>query len=109
MAQKVTVVDDLDGSAAAEVVEFGLDGKYYEIDLSETNAAKLRDSLAVFVAHARRAGKGRKPERRRHPDEVREIRQWVRENDPQVSLYGRIPNKFLEAWDRGQDRSVFKD
>ena len=48
MAQQVNVkfVDDLDGSDAAGTVSFGLDGRTYEIDLSDDNAAKLRDSLA---------------------------------------------------------------
>ncbi|MGH8880612.1 MAG: Lsr2 dimerization domain-containing protein, partial [Stackebrandtia sp.] len=42
MAQKVTVslVDDLDGSEAGETVEFGLDGAFYEIDLSDDNAER---------------------------------------------------------------------
>ena len=55
MAQQVNVkfVDDLDGSDAAATVSFGLDGTAYEIDLSDDNAAKLRDSLAVFVGAAR--------------------------------------------------------
>ena len=58
MAQQVNVkfVDDLDGSDAAATVSFGLDGKTYEIDLSDDNAAKLRDSLAVFVSAARKSG-----------------------------------------------------
>lgn len=56
----VSLVDDLDESPADETVEFGVDGAAYEIDLSEANAAKLRDSLASFVAHARRAGGGRR-------------------------------------------------
>jgi hypothetical protein len=49
MAQKVHIVleDDLDGSAATETVSFGLDGKTYEIDLNDKNAAKLRDALAA--------------------------------------------------------------
>ena len=36
VAQKVEVVlvDDLDGSEAAETVSFGVDGRHYEIDLS---------------------------------------------------------------------------
>ena len=48
MAQKVVVslVDDLDSSEADETVEFGLDGATYEIDLSDANAATLRDRLA---------------------------------------------------------------
>lgn len=57
MAQKVLVslVDDLDGSEAEETVEFGLDGVSYQIDLSGENAEELRDALAQYVEHARRA------------------------------------------------------
>ena len=51
MAQQMTVrfVDDLDGSEASGTVDFGLDGRRYEIDLSEANAARLREALAPFV------------------------------------------------------------
>ena len=58
MAQirEIRLVDDLDGEVADETVEFGVDGKNYEIDLSTANAKKLRDALAEFVASARRAG-----------------------------------------------------
>ena len=61
MAQKVSVelVDDVDGSVAESTVEFGLDGVNYAIDLSTDNAAELRDSLASYLANARRTG-GRK-------------------------------------------------
>ena len=61
MAQKVNIVlvDDIDGSEASETVVFAIDGRDYEIDLSDANAQKLRDAIAPFVAHARR------PERRR--------------------------------------------
>ena len=63
MAQKVTVqlVDDIDGSVADTTVEFALDGVSYTIDLSHDNAAKLRDSLASFVASARRTGGRKRP------------------------------------------------
>ncbi|HET7901613.1 MAG TPA: Lsr2 family protein [Candidatus Nanopelagicales bacterium] len=58
MAQKVQVVlvDDLDGGHADETVTFSLDGVAYEIDLSHDNAAALRDTMATYVAHARRLG-----------------------------------------------------
>jgi hypothetical protein len=58
MAQKVHIVlvDDLDGSEATESVSFGLDGTSYEIDLSEENAAQLRDALAPYVGHGRKVG-----------------------------------------------------
>src|SRR5256886_14668047 len=62
MAQKVTVEleDDLDGGPADETVRFGVDGAEYEIDLSKKNAAALRRTLAPFIDHARRAGRGQR-------------------------------------------------
>ena len=51
-------VDDLDGSEASGPVDFSLDGKAYEIDLSATNSSRLRDALAPFIAAGRRAGTG---------------------------------------------------
>lgn len=61
MAKKVTVtlVDDFDGSGAAdETVEFGLDGVTYEIDLSTKNATKLRGDLKQWVAAGRCTRRG---------------------------------------------------
>src|ERR1700712_620741 len=56
----VSLVDDLDGSAAAETVAFSLDGANYEIDLTDKNAKKLRDALSGYVANARRIDGGRR-------------------------------------------------
>ena len=82
-------VDDLDGSEATGPVDFSLDGKDYTIDLSDSNAARLRDALAAFVASARRAsGTGRRrltsssPTRSasgRSREETQEIRAALRE------------------------------
>lgn len=51
MSQKfsVVLVDGVDGSEAVETIRFGLDGVNYEIDLSNSNAAKMRDALAPWV------------------------------------------------------------
>ncbi|MDQ1131033.1 Lsr2 family protein [Microbacterium sp. SORGH_AS_0888] len=59
MARKVIVklVDDLDGTpiedGTGSTVTFAYGKKSYEIDLSDTNAAKLEDALAPFIAAAR--------------------------------------------------------
>ena len=53
----VTDTDDIDGSEAAECVAFALDGREYEITLSEVNAARLRVIFAPFVAAAQPAGR----------------------------------------------------
>ena len=112
MAQKVTVslIDDLDGDKADETVEFGLDGKSYEIDLSSGNADKLRDALASYVAAARRPGGRRRSggggpaatATARRPSVDREqnqaIRDWARKRGMKVSDRGRIPADVLEAY-----------
>ena len=47
VAKRTVVVleDDLDGGPADETVTFALDGVSYEIDLSSSNAGRLRESL----------------------------------------------------------------
>jgi hypothetical protein len=110
VAQKVDVrfVDDLDGSEASGSVDFGLDGKSYEIDLSDENAAKLRDVFAPYVAAARRSGgRGRRAEASPRPrsgsgrsrEETQEIRNWLKANGYQVSARGRISAEFMRAWE----------
>ena len=45
MAQKVVLIDDLDGSEGEETLRYTVDGQEYEIDLSGKNAAKFRREL----------------------------------------------------------------
>jgi hypothetical protein len=109
VAQKVTVslIDDLDGAQADETVEFGLDGKNYEIDLSSGNAGKLREALQAYVAAARRPGGRRRSgaaasggARRAavDRDQNQAIREWARKRGMKVSERGRIPADVLEAY-----------
>ncbi len=59
MATKTSIllVDDLDGeSEATETVRFGLGETEYEIDLSEANAAQVRETLSKYVSAARKTG-----------------------------------------------------
>ena len=60
MAKTVVVklTDDLDGGDADETVQFALDGKSYEIDLSATNAASFRQALKPYLDKGRIAGGG---------------------------------------------------
>lgn len=106
MAQKVHVVleDDIDGGVAAETIVFGLDGVEYEIDLSEQNATKMRESLATWVANARRTGGRRKQGSttagaRAKRTDLDEVRAWARDNGYQVSDRGRVAGDVLKAYD----------
>ncbi|MBM6406036.1 Lsr2 family protein [Phycicoccus sp. CSK15P-2] len=106
MAKKVQVllVDDVDKeSPADETVTFALDGVSYEIDLTNDNAAKLRDALAMWIGHAERTGgrrsTGRVPGRGQRRN-VSAIREWARENGYDVSERGRISTEVQEAYEK---------
>lgn len=109
MAQKVVVslVDDLDGGSGDETVEFGLDGKQYEIDLSDNNAAALRSALAEFVAVARRPTGNRRSQAKSGAvaappavdrEQNQAIREWARARGMKVSDRGRIPSEVIESY-----------
>jgi hypothetical protein len=106
MAQKVitTLEDDLDGSEASQTVLFALDGKSYEIDLSDENNAKLREILAPYIGKGRRVGGGRATVRRmgtgKPADDSGAIREWARQNGYQVSDRGRVPAPIREAYEK---------
>ena len=97
MARKVHVVleDDIDGTPGAKTVVFALDGKAYEIDLSEANAARLRESFAEWIGAGRRAtGAGPtesvRPRSARRAEDTGAIRAWAHEQGIPVSSRGRI-------------------
>jgi hypothetical protein len=101
----ITLVDDLDGSAAEEQVEFSVDGRTYEIDLSAANAGRLRGVLAPFVSAARRGGARRTataggPPSRAGSDRAKNqaIREWAIAQGMPVSERGRIPTNVLTAY-----------
>jgi len=110
MAQRVNIVldDDLDGGPADETVTFALDGVTYEIDLSSANAAALRDALAPYVGHGRRAG-GRRASSSSRGSATRssagkrdlaDVREWARQNGHKVSERGRISAEVQAAYDK---------
>ena len=101
----ITLVDDLDGSEADEQVEFSVDGRAYEIDLSPTNAGRLRDALAPFISAARRTGarravtSGGRPARAGSDRAQNQaIREWAITQGMKVSERGRIPTNVLTAY-----------
>lgn len=104
MAQKVQVVlvDDLDGGPADETVTFALDGTTYEIDLSASNAAALRNSVARFVAHGRKVARPVASSSRRSRkggDRPAQIRAWAREQGIEVNERGRVSAEVTARYD----------
>ncbi|HET9649097.1 MAG TPA: Lsr2 family protein [Microlunatus sp.] len=108
MAQRVQVIleDDYDGSEADETVTFALEGVEYEIDLSAENADSLRNSLAPWVAHARRVGGRRRRVAAKaatssaSSSTTSDIRAWAQENGYEVSSRGRVSSEIREAYEQ---------
>jgi len=108
MAQRVQVilVCDLheDETPGTQTVAFGVNGSSYEIDLCDTHADEMRDSLARYVGVARRAaGRGSRPGARRRgrhggSGEAAEIRDWARSQGLSVPERGRIPADLAEKY-----------
>jgi hypothetical protein len=111
MAQQTTVrfVDDLDGSEASGTFDFSLEGRNYQVDLSDQNAAKLRDALAPFIDVARKTGGRRRGRTQRQTamtdtpspsnrEDTAAIREWARAHGHNVSDRGRISKSVMEAY-----------
>jgi hypothetical protein len=95
--------DDIDGGTAEVTVSFALEGKAYEIDLSNDNAQRLRDAMQPFLDAARPApGTAVRQSRRSSAKALGEspaqIREWARENGYEVNERGRIPANIVAAY-----------
>jgi Lsr2 len=98
---EVQLEDDLTGGPADETVEFGVGGRYYELDLSARHAADFRHLLAPFVEHARPASghRSRTPARTSASRErSREIRAWAEQQGIEISERGRLPGNVIEQY-----------
>ncbi len=130
MARRIVhqLVDDLDGTVmeigSGETVLFSLDGTAYEIDLTDENAAALRQALAPYIAAGRSvsarsassqrsaassrgqrsAGSGAgsstgRRQRRAGQRDYGPVREWAAQNGYTLSERGRVPAAVLEAYD----------
>lgn len=102
------LLDDIDGSEAAETLKFGLDGALYEIDVNAMHADQLRRALAKFILGARRVGRGGvtigRPRRpvavaaRSDRAQNQAVREWARRKKIQLSDRGRIPASVVAQY-----------
>ena len=108
------LVDDIDGTEADETVRFGIDGIQYEIDLSKTNAEKMRGVLARYVEAGAKVGRAGAPAARTAPargrgpagratatadrDQNRAIREWAQSKGIAVSDRGRIKQDIVDRY-----------
>ena len=100
------LVDDLDGAEltkrSGQTVSFGLDGRTYEIDLSNRNAKRLRDELQPYIDSGRKLSRRRgagSGGTQRDAAQTRHIREWAQSNGHDVSKRGRIPASVVAAYE----------
>jgi len=106
VAQRVItqLVSDLSGedlgSDKGETVQFAIDGKSLEIDLSHREAKQLRDALAKYIAAGRRTGS---PAGRRRSSgttsDAKQVREWAQSQGMAVPARGRIPADVRSAYE----------
>ncbi|WP_314094866.1 Lsr2 family protein [Microbacterium foliorum] len=101
----VELIDDLDETVIEDggTQSFALNGTAYEIDLTSTNAEKLKDALAPFIAAGRRVRQApnQRPTPRsagRSTEDLNAIRQWARDTGYTVSDRGRIAADIVTAY-----------
>lgn len=112
MARRIVhqLVDDIDGTllevGEGETVLFSVDGVAYEIDLTDENAAALREAFAPYVSAGRSISASRgnatapsRPRRRTGQQDYSAIRAWAKDNGYDVSERGRIPASVTEAYE----------
>lgn len=116
MARRIIhqLVDDFDGEVLevgeGATLNFSLEGVSYEIDLSDKNAAQLRQQFEPWITAARRVSsasgvrgsRGSRGAGRRSSGNGRDlaaVRAWAKDNGHAVSERGRVPESVLQAYD----------
>jgi hypothetical protein len=97
------LIDDLDGSEAAETVRLGWNGDWRELELSKKNVAALSRALDRYWDVSRPVSEDGQLRRRRRPTKAsssrpskakrdpKVIREWATNNGIDVPARGRIP------------------
>jgi Lsr2 len=109
MAQRVRtiLVSDLSGDEAesgGESISFSYKGVDYTIDLTAKEAAGFDKAIAMYVQHARKAGRGRgsrssSGSSHRQGDRVSSVKKWADDQGLDYPRRGRLPKSLVEAYD----------
>jgi hypothetical protein len=100
---RVVLIDDLTGDPADATVTFALDNTEYEVDLSEENAAEMREGLLRYAEAARKvSGGGRRSAPVAKPPyagyDPAAVRAWAAGQGIQVNARGRIKTDVVQKF-----------
>ncbi len=107
MAQRIEVLltDDLDGTdipaGKGETITFALDGKTYEIDLTNKNVGALRKVLSPYVGAGRRVrtSRGARVKHVQVGPDAKTVKEWARANGYEVAGRGRVSKEIRKAFE----------
>ena len=114
MAQRVqtVLISDLSGDeveAGRETVSFGYQGVDYDIDLTAKEADGFDKAIAMYVAHARKAGRSSRrgtsgggsanPANPANKDRISNLKRWASEQGIDYPKRGRLPKSLTDAYD----------
>jgi hypothetical protein len=101
MAQRVILVDDIDGVSQATTVSFSYEGRNFEIDLSNKNRAAMFKAIKPYTDAARhvnrRRGRGSASSSSAKND-PKVIRAWAVQAGYQLNARGRVPADVIDAY-----------
>lgn len=101
------ITDDLDGTVLEQgegkQITFSIEGRAYEIDLSDSNADKFYKALTPYVDAARTvssggSARGNRTARAKSDLDLGAVREWARANGHTVSDRGRVPVTVIDAY-----------
>lgn len=109
MARKqiTQLIDDIDGTVLSDgegkQITFSIEGRAYEIDLSNSNADEFYEALAPYVSVARSisansSARRSRPTRAKSDTDLGAVREWARANGHKVNDRGRVPASVLDAY-----------
>lgn len=87
--------EEIDGSNPTAT--FAVNGRNYEIDLTDAERESLSRALSPYIKAARQFGRRSTPPRDGPP--ASEIRAWAIEQGLEIPARGRIPLEILAAYD----------
>lgn len=108
MATKTVLIDDMDGGEATTTIAFVINGDSFSLDLSQENADKFHETLAPFIAAAKKGAETRAKLVDREAAGVEQrtaIREWARKKGLDISDRGRIPQDIIDAFHKNRGTS----